>query len=289
LEVQPLPLYLLETLLAFSEQVTLQETARKLQISQPAVSKQLQRLEELAPFPLFINVGRKKTLTTYGAQLADSAKQHLESLSRDIMNTNVSYGDGQGVQLKVAGRLEFLVRYLGNIQNFKGTLEYIDRSSSDLIADLLGKKIDLAISHKTNTKLEYIQKKIGIDRASLIIPKSWKVPTEPGTFLQNASNWPTAIYSREMFETEMTPSMRKKMPHLDIKMIIPDWLQIEEWVREQKVWAIVPHLFAQNDSDYDCLELDELFSMHDYYIYYRPDLSKLSWFQAILQQLPLAK
>jgi DNA-binding transcriptional LysR family regulator len=205
--VQPLPLYLLETLLAFSEQVTLQETARKLQISQPAVSKQLQRLEELAPFPLFTNVGRKKTLTTYGQQLASSAKHHLEALSRDITNTNVSYGDGQGVQLKVAGRLEFLVRFLGNIENFKGTLEFIDRSSTDLISDLLEKKVDLAISHRSNVKLEYIQKKIGADQASLLIPKTWKVPANPDDFLQQVSQWPTAIYSKEMLEAEMTPSL----------------------------------------------------------------------------------
>jgi hypothetical protein len=79
------------------------------------------------------------------------------------------------------------------------------------------------------------------------------------------------------------------MPGLNIKKIIPDWLQIEEWVHQQKVWALVPRLFTQKDRDYHLLELEDLFSVHEYYIYYRPDLSKLPWFQSILQQLPLGR
>ena len=72
---------------------------------------------------------------------------------------------------------------------------------------------------------------------------------------------------------------------MNVKMIISDWEQIEEWVHQQKVWAVVPKWFAQDLRQYRLVELKEFQLFHDYYLYYRPELSRVDWFQALLKEI----
>lgn len=279
------PSNLLETLIAFNNEQTLQKAANKLQLTQPAVTKQLQRLEELAPYPLFALIGRRKKLTPYGLQIANAAQDHFEKLSEQLSVIGLTHSDGENLQLKVGGRREFLVRYLENLKNFKGRIDFIERSSTDVIEDLLNKRLDLAITHKTDVKLEYIQKKIGSDQACLIIPKTWKVSTDAKSFLAASAKWPTAIYSEEIIANSISKKAAKDFPKLNVKIVISDWQQIEKWVHQQKFWAVVPKLFCTPNRDYHMTDLNAFSLSHDYFIYYRPELAKLNWFQDILKQI----
>jgi DNA-binding transcriptional LysR family regulator len=278
------PIYLLETLIALADQKTLQAAADQLKVTQPAVTRQLQTLEGLSPFPLFTLAGRQKNLTTYGLQLAETARTHLKKLKNEIEVLNMSYSDGSGVQLKIGGRFEFLVRYLGDI-NFKGSFQYIGLSSQEVITNLLEKKLDIAITHRSDEKLEYIQKKIGSDRTCLVAPKSWKPPMQVEDFLKNCGDWPVAIYSQDIWSSDLSKRMRKILPKLDVRYEISDWLQIEQWVHQQKVWAVMPKLFCNLSRNYKVYELQDFSLFHDYFLYYRPDLAKLNWFKEILKQI----
>lgn len=279
------PLHLLETLRVFAQKKTLQETAEALQLTQPAVTKHLQQLEELSPFPLFEVVGRRKRLSHFGQEIAAAAAKNLQNLSRDINAIAMNHSDGQYARLTIGGRLEFIVRYLEGVRNFQGRIEFFDRSSSDVIKDLLEQRLDIAITHRTNEKLEYLQKKIASDRACLLIPRSWDVPIELKAFLKQAANLPTAIYSEEIMKTDFSKEFTRQLSHLNIKLVISDWVQIEEWVHQQKVWAVLPKLFSQNDRNYRIVDLQESTSFHNYYIYYRPELAKLAWFQNLLKEI----
>ena len=76
------PVYLLQTLVVFAEQENLVQTAERLGLTQPTVSRQLQQLEELFPQPLFTQQGRNKVLTAYGLALAQELKPRFLDLER---------------------------------------------------------------------------------------------------------------------------------------------------------------------------------------------------------------
>lgn len=70
--------YLWEELATFAEQKTLAKTAEKLHITQPSVTRGMQKLEELLEVDLFIHQPNRITLTKTGELAAKEAKKIVE-------------------------------------------------------------------------------------------------------------------------------------------------------------------------------------------------------------------
>lgn len=69
--------YLLEQLVAVRKHDTLISAAESMNISQPAISKSMKKLEELMDIPLFIRTNRKIELNKTGQFFADRAEEFL--------------------------------------------------------------------------------------------------------------------------------------------------------------------------------------------------------------------
>src|SRR5260370_5331949 len=72
-----LDIRMLRSLMSVVETGSITETARRLGRTQPAITLQLQRLEELTGQAIFIHEGRRRFLTAAGATVPRSARPSL--------------------------------------------------------------------------------------------------------------------------------------------------------------------------------------------------------------------
>ena len=80
----PIDLRLLQAFIILVETGSVSETARRIGRTQPAVTLQIQRLEEAVNVTLFNNVGRKLVLTNNGELLLGYART-IMSLQNEVM------------------------------------------------------------------------------------------------------------------------------------------------------------------------------------------------------------
>ncbi|WP_338089988.1 LysR family transcriptional regulator [Natronospirillum operosum] len=95
-----LDLHSLEAFVAVSTHGSFSAAAERLHLTQPAVSKRLQSLEQQIGSPLFDRVGRRIHLTDAGKTLLPAAQRILQ----EVDNANRTL---QNLSLQVAGRLSF--------------------------------------------------------------------------------------------------------------------------------------------------------------------------------------
>lgn len=79
--------YLLEQLIAFSEEKSLSKAANKLHISQPALSRSMRKIEDIMGVPLFKRTKNKIKLNDAGKVAVEYAKKALKSNQAVIINT----------------------------------------------------------------------------------------------------------------------------------------------------------------------------------------------------------
>ncbi|MFT4247095.1 MAG: LysR family transcriptional regulator [Pseudomonas sp.] len=96
----PMKLSQLRILVALHESGSLQETSRRLHISQPALSRALKELEDELGVPLLARSNKGASLTPYGVSLLGHARSALESVRRARQDIDDMRGQtGQEVRI----------------------------------------------------------------------------------------------------------------------------------------------------------------------------------------------
>lgn len=96
----PMKLSQLRILVALHESGSLQETSRRLHISQPALSRALKELEDELGVPLLARSNKGASLTPYGISLLGHARSALESVRRARQDIDDMRGEaGQEVRI----------------------------------------------------------------------------------------------------------------------------------------------------------------------------------------------
>jgi DNA-binding transcriptional LysR family regulator len=79
---------------AVAEELHFGRAAQRLNLSQPPLSQQIRRLEELLGYPLFVRTSRSVKLTNAGEVYLERARRTLRNVQRDIEETR-SIGQGE--------------------------------------------------------------------------------------------------------------------------------------------------------------------------------------------------
>jgi DNA-binding transcriptional LysR family regulator len=79
---------------AVAEELHFGRAAERLHLSQPPLSQQIRRLEELLGYPLFMRTSRSVQLTNAGEAYLERARRTLRNVQRDIDETR-SIGQGE--------------------------------------------------------------------------------------------------------------------------------------------------------------------------------------------------
>ncbi len=276
------PLLLLETLAIFSEEKTFVRTAEKLRITQPTVTRHLQELQKYFSVPILTSLKDRKILTPFGMSVAESTKSFVKEMYLNVSSLEQTNQDSTHIRLKVGGRQEYLEYFFAGIK-FPGILEFSNERSDTVLSGVETGKYDLSVSFVENNSLNLSRKLLKTVDVVFAVPKKF-APTKPSAkdWAKSCHNYPACAYSNDLhFYSEFSTYFPKfKVPR--IRFLFQDWKMLENRVRLQSEWAILPSLFIESASDYWTIPLEKTFPI---YLYYRKDFSKMKWFKEFINQL----
>ncbi len=277
------PVYLLQTLVVFAEQENLVQTAERLGLTQPTVSRQLQQLEELFPHPLFAQQGRNKVLTAYGMALAQELKPRFLDLERVFEKVDQTFSDPRSIHLRIGGRQEHLHHLFAEIQ-FQGSLELVEGDDQEVFDQIQNDNLDLAVSVTEISQGSIVSKKVFQEAPVLIIPNRWSED------VQSVRDWVGKCERYAFCEDRNEPSHLLKFENkYQVKalkqLISKDRTLLENKVHQQRAWAILPRSLVKEGRSYKIIPLAGLFESRPVYLHYRKDLAKFSWMKDFLNQI----
>lgn len=143
---------LLKSFLLTAETLNISAAARRLNVTQPALSRQIQELESEVGHPLFVRHPGGLRLTVAGTELRARGARAVE-LFDDTLRAVRGSGDAQPVVLRVGYYAtmdtwaKILAPAMDKLARRVPRLEYavLDRSCGELIGDLRESRIDVAV------------------------------------------------------------------------------------------------------------------------------------------------
>ncbi len=146
-----LELYKIFAIVAEEKNIT--RASEKLNISQPAVTKHIQNLEDSLQVKLFIRSNKGIELTGEGKEIYDEIKDSIETLN------NIYYKYGKYIQINLGSHSTILNKLFSNqISNYYSiynnkendiNISITNDSINNMISDLEEGKLDVVISKKT--------------------------------------------------------------------------------------------------------------------------------------------
>jgi DNA-binding transcriptional LysR family regulator len=281
--MENIPIHLLQALTVFFEEQTLEKTAQRLHITQPAVSIQLKQLEQYFKHSVFQPQGRRKVLTTFGESLAQQLQVSLQSVQNSLLQAERQFSDEAQIRLKIGGRNEFL-QVLVPPGLFPGMLEYQELSSQQVIQALQEGQIDMGVTHLRADLINYTSKKLRSDEICLIVPKVWNYKGSAKDFFKKHSDLPTLSYPSYLPIMEVLKKTYQ-IEQLNVKATMSDWNVVQKWVHEGLGWAAIPKLFAQSGANYQIFSLPDVPHGFEYYLYVRRDLRTFPWCRDLVDRI----
>lgn len=140
--------YLLEQLVAFSEEESLSKAAEKLHISQPALSRSMKKIENIIGVPLFNRTSNKIELNDAGKTAVKYAKKALKSNQVIIENVRATAQMPQHIRLGICNKF-IPGRFKPLLNNcYPGAhITYDHQDDAHLYMNLKNEKDDLVVMH----------------------------------------------------------------------------------------------------------------------------------------------
>jgi DNA-binding transcriptional LysR family regulator len=277
------PVHLLQTLVVFAEQENLVQTAERLGLTQPTVSRQLQQLEELFSHALFTVQGRNKVLTDYGLAVVAELKPRFADLGRIFEKVNHSFGNPKDMILRWGGDIYLLERFTTNL-SFAGVVELSPLEPTAVESAFREHLIDLAITSAPPDLPDLISKKLLTSGPALAIPKKWAGEAYTvRDWAHICTRHPAIAFAKS--RVLLADFERKYKINVRLNFIVESWEAVEKRVHEQKSWAVLPSHYLQENRGYKIIPVSGLSEQQIYYLSYRQELTKHFWMKDLLSDL----
>ena len=255
-------------LLAFAQEGDMVRAAKSLQLSQPALSFHLKKVEEQLGFPVFVFSGKRKLLTQQGLAYAREISYAMERFQRSSEKVLRESMQIEKQKLRVAGRRELLISLLQF--PFPGQIEFIQTSSSAAIRSLREHQVDLAIGARLDPTVQSsadLMAKVFFESGfKIIIPAHWKLKTVEA--LRDESV--VAYGNQHTYLDEYFKSRDWNLAEQRVSRVVEDWFSVVELVRYGFGWSIIPESWELHSDQVKALPIaDENVLRQKVYLYFR--------------------
>jgi DNA-binding transcriptional LysR family regulator len=271
---------LLKTFVVFSQSSSIMVAARKLGLSQPAVSVQLASLARALPHPLFTHEGRKKTLTHYGRALAEELARKLGALEKGLEQVNRMYSNAENLHIRIGARPELFARIAGHIR-FPGSVEVIALGNTEAMAKLLSHDIDLAIAHDRPNLSTIHARRIFAESCRMVVHRDLiggkKLTPERARDPEFLTKTPFLAYKADPpFLGDWLKPLGLQVSAIRIGRICEDWRGILKFAELGQGYTIIPRGFPSSTDELASLDLPtEIVPEVIFYAIFHEDLRRI--------------
>lgn len=278
---------LLMVLVAFQESKNLIEAAKRLKISQPAVTQRLQRLQDQVSYPLYAFEGRKKVLTLYGKNLYEMAQTQFKNLEIAFEQVNRRFAMPEHLVLRIGGQIE-LVEHFSAIVNFPGRTDHRKMLDSEAIDALQKESIDVAITQTIIDNSELASRKFFESSAHFITHRKHSKIINGFKDIQNSPQKLMKINCafhrlersyKELFcqGLEIEPS------EFNEKATFEDWRSLLNFVENGGGFSIVPGFIQSQSKDIISFDIPHsILPRSNYYAVFQRKLRKIDSFKSVV-------
>lgn len=208
--------YLLRQLVTFAECGTLSETAQKLHLSQPALSRSMKKIEEFIGVELFVRTKNSIALNDNGKLAAEYARQilnqHRQALEKirefDRKNRTITVGCCAPVPMN---KIIYLLT-----QIFTGVTVSSELNADEyLLSGLRNDIFDLIVLHQPPDDNELFASECGKEKLYLSIPLKHKFAEADGVYLSELNGEKVLLYSKIGFWYDLC---KRKAPNAKFLM-----------------------------------------------------------------------
>lgn len=265
------------------------KSAKELEISQPALSRQLRDFESLVGQNLFKAQGRNKILTPLGQEIYNNVAKKWIDYSSLVQESLESFAAGPKNEVKIYGPSDFVSRLALHLKT-DFALDLIPAESEEVEAYLESGDISLGIGRRMNENSNLVSKFLFQHDFHLVYPKAWKI--EDSSFgikmIRKLANYPRVSFRRDMVNKNLIELMDKV--EVINHRIIPNWFTILNLVKSAKGWALAPldvlESYGEVGREITTVKVPhEIIQPVKYYLMYRKDLSRISWFRQLVQEV----
>lgn len=217
-----LSLDLLRTFTVFVSEGTVDQAARKLSLTQAAVSLQLKRFEQEIGRPLFDWSGRKKVLTNFGKDLSVQLSPPLQQLESLLAEVSLSSIKGTRPSLKVTGSSLLSLSFDEKVRGNQQVDFFAQKITAQNLADLLD-HYDIVLSF---VKPE--------GRSLVMVKEAFSMRLSPfsaADFIQQKPVLHSGLFEIQAFKTKWQFQETYKAV---------DWLQALQMTKKLKTWTYLP-------------------------------------------------
>ncbi len=276
---------LIRSFLAFCTSPNISEAARRLALSQPAVTQQLQQLESQLGLTLFTFQGRKKILTPTGQSLFTQLQPAWLNFQNAVEQAVTLSRDSSRQVLRIAGRREIL-NSLADKLRMQQPLVLTPMSRLDAIQALLKNELDLAIIQDPPDRSDLMAKKILSDECVIAVHPKWLAGEKLGS-LMHEKEWlqrtPSLIYKKEEppFISAWWEQKNVRAQDCRVQVISDDWNLLASGIEKAVGYCLLPMPYIKNrELSWEPLPNSKHFRM-DFFAVYRKGI-RMPWSEILV-------
>jgi DNA-binding transcriptional LysR family regulator len=276
---------LLNSFVIFNESENITEAAKRLGITQPALSKQLKEFERGIDIPVYTTQGRRKVLTPFGRSLHVRLKERLGNIHEIITNEQVRYQSPLYAKLSIAGRRGILDRISQRL-TFEGSLFFVESSNDKIIESLQDLTAEIGISHIIPDSFELVAKPLFKEEFQLVIPKKLLAlkPTLGKDLFSHLTKIPCLGYkSDDEIVRAVCSFYSENSSAINMFRATENYNSIKEMVLAKMGWAVIPSYLSLPAKETWRIPIpSKVLLRRQFYLIYRAEFSSVPWFKELI-------
>lgn len=279
--MRDLPLHLLQAFYVFAQSSSMVEAARRLGITQPALSKQLQSLQEALPERALTQVGKRKVLTPFGENLKRELEPRLDGLQEAVIQAAQSLALPKNVTVRISARREILDRLADQIE-FPGKVIFIEGGHDETLRALKDRRADVGLTYQVPESYDWIAKPCFRETFQLVVPKS---------LVRSEKDLPKALVSLpglaykehdDVLESFWrSQNLEPEVPRLT--RVTANYQSLAKMVEAGHGWAVLPVYYSVSTSKNWVQKVPpRLYDLREFQLVYRRELSQTPWLKSLV-------